>query len=411
MKLLKTMIQLNLNKKDKYILACSYGPDSMCLFDLLLKGNYAFEIAHVNYHLREEEPLEMEDMKKICNEKNIKLHIIDVHMPEGANEEGWAREVRYDYFDELAKKLNIFNVLIAHNEDDLIETYYLQLKRNNIVSYYGLSENTKYKNINIIRPLLSYKKSYLQKYCDDNKVHYGIDWSNYDVSYERNDIRKNIVSLMNESDRKKVLLKIKKLNIENENKKSEILKLSEERGGFFAKRVNKLSVKDMQLLLISLLEKRGVYHPISRAFASEFLNIMKTNKNWHLELDENVYLCVDYGYVDIYVLKTKNYEFKIDEIEPYFSLNKQSDLYEKIIKEGFKIKCNIKTNETTTLVNGVKKKIGRCFIDWKVPYIYRILWPGIYDKFGNLIYVPRYQANIKNEEKSPLKFDLKIFLK
>ena len=405
------MIKLNLNKKEKYILACSYGPDSMCLFDLLLRGNYDFEIAHVNYHLREEEPSEMEDMKKICEQNNIKLHIIDVHMPEGANEEGWAREVRYDYFDNLATKINIYNVLIAHNEDDLIETYFLQKKRNSLVSYYGLREITKYKNINIIRPLLNYKKSDLQEYCDKNKVHYGIDWSNFDVSYKRNEIRKNIVSSMDENARENVLFEIEKLNKEKENKKSEILKLNEERGGFFAKRVSMLSPQDMQLLLVFLLQKRGVYHPISKEFASEFLSVLKANKNWHIELECNVFLCVDYGYVDVYVLKTKSYEFKLNQIDPYFTLNKSSQLYEKIINEGLKIKSNLKTNELYVLPNGVKKKIGRCFIDWKIPYIYRILWPGIYDKFGNLIYVPRYQEVFKNEENSPLKFDLKKFLK
>ena len=408
---MKTMIQLNLNKNEKYILACSYGPDSMCLFDLLLKGDYDFEIAHVNYHLREEEPKEMEDMKAICKENNIKLHVIDVFMPEGANEEGWAREVRYDYFDQLATKLNIFNVLVAHNEDDLIETYLLQKKRNNVVSYYGLKKVMKYKNINVIRPLLSYKKSELQKYCDDNKVHYGIDWSNFDVSYERNDIRKNVVSLMTDKDREIALKEIKKINEEKEEKKSQILKLVEEHSGFFAKNAESISSEDMQLLLIYILENKGVYYPISKDFAKEFLNIIKSNKNWHLKLKENVYLCIDYGFVNVYVILLPNYNFKINEIEPYFKLNKNSDLYEKIINETKCVKCDLNTNESYKLKNGVTKKIGRCFIDWKMPYVYRIIWPGIYGKNDNLIYVPRYQKNVKNSENSPLKFDLKKFVK
>ena len=43
-------------KNSKILLACSYGPDSMALFDMLLKqvGNNGFEVAHVNYRLREE---------------------------------------------------------------------------------------------------------------------------------------------------------------------------------------------------------------------------------------------------------------------------------------------------------------------------------------------------------------------
>lgn len=408
---MKIMIQLNLNKKEKYILACSYGPDSMCLFDLLLKENYNFEIAHVNYHLREEEPKEMEDMKRICEKNNIKLHVIDVFMPEGANEEGWAREVRYDYFDELAKKLNTYNVLVAHNQDDLIETFLLQKKRNNVVSYYGLKEIMKYKNINVIRPLLKYKKSDLQSYCDENKVHYGIDWSNFDTNYERNEIRKNIVSCMSEKDREKTIKEIENLNLKNNDKKSQISNLVEERGGFFAKNITNINPEEMQLLLIILLENKNIYHPISRDFAKEFINVLKAKKNWHLKLSKNIYLCIDYGYVNVYEIKLPNYKFKINEIEPYFKLNQKSDLYEKIMNEIECIKCDLSTTESYKLPNGTTKKIGRCFIDWKMPYVYRILWPGIYDKNGKLIYVPRYQNIVKNNENSPLKFDLKDFVK
>ncbi len=404
------MIKLNLNKNEKYILACSYGPDSMCLFDLLLKGKYCFEIAHVNYHLREEEPKEMQDLKKICKIFKIPLHIIDVSMPNGVNEEGWARQVRYDYFSEIADELKIFNVLVAHNQDDLIETFYLQQKRNNVVSFYGLKETTKYKNINIIRPLLNYKKSVLREYCDENKVHYGIDWSNYDTSYERNEIRKNIVSLMDDLNRKKVLEEIENLNNVKEKRRNEISKLITESNGFFVQSACMLSYEDIQSLLIFIFEKKGIYWPVSKEFAKEFSNILKNNQNWHLEIDKNTFLCVDYGYVGVYTLKNVNYEFGLDKIEPYFKLNTNSPLYKKVHNEGVLIKSNLRTNETYILPNGVKKKIGRCFIDWKIPYVYRKIWPGIYNNSGELIYVPRYQKVVKNEEHSPLIFNIEDFV-
>ncbi|HOH94654.1 MAG TPA: ATP-binding protein, partial [Bacilli bacterium] len=44
-------MQINLDHNKKYLLACSYGPDSMALFSLLLKGNYNFVVAHINYGL------------------------------------------------------------------------------------------------------------------------------------------------------------------------------------------------------------------------------------------------------------------------------------------------------------------------------------------------------------------------
>ena len=49
---------LNLDKDKKYLLACSYGPDSMALFYLLLEIGFKFDVAHVNYHLRKESDVE-----------------------------------------------------------------------------------------------------------------------------------------------------------------------------------------------------------------------------------------------------------------------------------------------------------------------------------------------------------------
>ena len=49
---------LNLNKNQKYLLACSHGPDSMALFYMLKEEGYNFAVAHVNYHHREESNLE-----------------------------------------------------------------------------------------------------------------------------------------------------------------------------------------------------------------------------------------------------------------------------------------------------------------------------------------------------------------
>ena len=43
-----------------YLLGCSGGPDSMALFALLKENKINFEVAHVNYHLREEADKESE---------------------------------------------------------------------------------------------------------------------------------------------------------------------------------------------------------------------------------------------------------------------------------------------------------------------------------------------------------------
>ena len=53
---------LSLDKNQKYLLACSHGPDSMALFYMLKEEGYNFAVAHVNYHLREESNLEQQQL-------------------------------------------------------------------------------------------------------------------------------------------------------------------------------------------------------------------------------------------------------------------------------------------------------------------------------------------------------------
>ena len=60
------MLKVDLDKNKKYILACSYGPDSMALFNLLLKNNYDFVVCFLNYKTRPESDIEEEKITTFC---------------------------------------------------------------------------------------------------------------------------------------------------------------------------------------------------------------------------------------------------------------------------------------------------------------------------------------------------------
>ena len=47
---------------------------------------------------------------------------------------------------------------MAHQKDDLIETYLMQKERKLGVSYYGLRQSNTIKGVKVFRPLLSYTK-------------------------------------------------------------------------------------------------------------------------------------------------------------------------------------------------------------------------------------------------------------
>ena len=136
------MNSLNLDKNGKYLLACSQGPDSMALFYLLYKNNYNFACAIVNYHLRDESDSEVINLIKYAKEKDIQVHVLDVTEKINKNIEATCREIRYKFFRDLSKQFGYDAVVIAHHQDDLIETYLMQKERQNSPIYYGISENT-----------------------------------------------------------------------------------------------------------------------------------------------------------------------------------------------------------------------------------------------------------------------------
>lgn len=401
------MMKLNLSKNNKYILTCSFGPDSMCLFDLLIKGHYDFMVAHVNYHLRKEEPGEVKILKKLCKENKIPIDILNVRMPKGVNEEGWARDVRYKYFSDVAKKYKIQNVLVAHNEDDLLETYLLQKRRGNIVSFYGLKESYFYQNAKIIRPFLKIPKAELRNYCDQNKVPYGLDLSNFDTHYARNKIRKEIVKDMPRNERDAML---KEINEKNEAQKERTIKLTPFiiNGEILIDDAKSLNEDDFYFLLILYFDSLRYFYPLSRKFSNEICKIIKTKTTWHKKFDEETILSFDYGVLKLYRLKYMSYSFKSSS--KLIKINKKSKLYNLVKDKEIIIKNGLKSNEIYHF-NNISKKVGRCFIDWKVPYVYRLLWPAIYDNDGNILYIPHYQKVINLTKDSLLIFNLKDFLK
>ena len=89
---------LNLNKNQKYLLACSHGPDSMALFYMLKEEGYKFAVAHVNYHLREESNLEQQQLEAYCDKRSVQLFVKDVDEYLGKNNlEEKCRVIRYSF--------------------------------------------------------------------------------------------------------------------------------------------------------------------------------------------------------------------------------------------------------------------------------------------------------------------------
>ena len=98
------------------------------------------------------------------------------------------------------------------------------------------------------------------------------------------------------------------------------------------------------------------------------------------------------------------YEIDKPDVPGIFVINSKAKNFE-ILKDKFPLIIkNVNPNDVY-FYDKKTLKVNREFISWKVPLSIRDIWPGIYDKEMNLIYVPHYQSGKINQE-GLLKFNL-----
>lgn len=195
-----TFIQTNnlLTANDKVLVAVSGGPDSVALMHLFTKTNYYFEIAHVNFKLRDDESdTDAEFVRLLAAQYAIKLHIVEFNTTLHAKEqkisvEMAARQLRYNWFNQLCLENNLTKIAIAHNNSDSVETMLLNLARGTGLK--GLL-GIKIKNKNIIRPLVFATRDKIETYLKTNNIPFKTDSTNLQNIYHRNKIRNQITPL------------------------------------------------------------------------------------------------------------------------------------------------------------------------------------------------------------------------
>lgn len=398
--------RLSLDKNKKYVVACSFGPDSMALLDMAIKDGFNLVVAHVNYRKREASQAEQDNLQKFCDEHKIKLYILDlINQISSGNFQDWARKKRYEFFKAVAEKENAFAVLVAHQQDDVIETYLMQKKRGNFVKNYGISRENELFDVKIIRPLLGFSKEDLKQYDIENNVPFSIDESNLTDHYTRNKIRHSVVEKMSAEERTIILKEIENLvqpetNIKTRFTKNEFLELSYE---------------SLIKILDYFMQQTQEHKDISKKFIKEIRSAFRLKTNLRYEITKSIWLELDYD--EVYLVNASrvvNYKFEVsqkgknDFIEIDFS-NGAEDRGIKELPSKFMVK-NCSKNDSL-IIKDYSSSIRRLFIDWKTPLFLREVWPGIYDENNQLIYVPRYRKNFKDEHKSKFIIDTEYFLK
>ena len=185
---------------DKLLVTVSGGIDSVVLVHLLKKLDFHFSIIHCNFKLRGEES-EGDELfvSKLADELNVPIFIR--HFDTGTYAEHnklsiqmAARELRYEWFEEVRSKEKFDYIITAHHKDDLAETVLLNLSKGSVLS--GL-HGIKPKKGDIIRPLLWATKKDIAEYANKEKIFFCEDSSNASDKYQTLSAIKYFRSLKN----------------------------------------------------------------------------------------------------------------------------------------------------------------------------------------------------------------------
>lgn len=369
----------------KCVVACSGGPDSMALLDQLNKQGKDIVVAHVNYKHRDTADRDENIVKDYCEKYDIPVRVCyPVH--EKGNFQAWARDVRYAFFEEVADAFDAKILYVAHQMDDVIETYLFQKNRNMICDWYGLKEKSIRHGYQIIRPLLNFTKSELQQYCNENGVSFGIDESNLTNHYTRNVIRHTQIEKMSRDEKEAWILKI-----QNENEVWQIKrKAIEEFFKDWNKDVDSLLDQEDAWLYLDTFLFHSLHHHFSKKYMEELCAQLK--RNVLIEIEN--YLLERHGGKLYFMPSPKDVYYKLDELE-------FKDYADFVIKnegktiEMFSVDASdfplvirrVRANDTIQMRFG-NKNVHRFFVDRKISKISRKYWLVVENNVGNVIFVP-----------------------
>jgi tRNA(Ile)-lysidine synthase len=172
-----------------FVVAVSGGMDSMSLLHIFKELGISGLVSHVNYQKRgEESDKDARLVRQHASKWGFEYDITLVNPSEAENEnfQQWARNVRYNKFRKLAKKHAADGIVIAHHEDDQIETILQKIFRGaGLASWSGMQV----WDGEIFRPLLGISRNQIVAYVEENNILYRTDESNLETDFARNFLR------------------------------------------------------------------------------------------------------------------------------------------------------------------------------------------------------------------------------
>lgn len=431
MKKVIEFLKKTIDKNTSLVVACSGGPDSMCLLDLVTKLkdelNLNIIVAHVNHKLRSESEEEAKMVENYSTENNLIFELLEItDYINGNFSEEDARKRRYKFFNEVIEKYHATVLLTAHHGDDLIETILMRLTRgSNLSGYIGIKEISQNENYKTLRPLLSVTKDEIINYLKENNVPYRLDKTNKELKHTRNRYRHVVLPFLKKENPKvhEKYLKFSKELIEydnfvntyiNDNKfivdNSIVINKVSGQTDFIKRKCLELLVKDIQ---------SKDYFDISDEQTNNLMKLY-TQSNKSIDLNNN-YIGIN-GYGKIFIKKKENKVLNeiifdkdtlLEDFIFYYNSpdgdNSNSCIYldTSEIMMPLRIRSLLPGDKIKVKNLNGSKKISDIFIDSKVPKDKRSTYPILVDSQNTVLWVPNLKKSQFSKDKSQ-KYDIII---
>ena len=409
------------NKEDKIAIALSGGVDSIVLFHLLVteyKDSYKqLVVFHINHGLREESYEEAGFVEKFVKDFDVKfykeeLNMSDLERDSHTSEEMLARELRYQAFNKMAKLEGVTKLLTAHHKNDQVENILMRLLTGRSIDHsLAICEEIEMAGLTIYRPLLNSLKAELEEYAKEKNLHYYIDATNFDTDYTRNNIRHNIVPLLNDINSGSFdnLINFANYyqNINNNlkkaillNKDNYIFSRDEDKISLVKDKFLELNEEEMYFLLKDLItDELGVFDIKQKAIFDVVSSLKKNSGNKSYDLKNNLKIISQYETLYIHKIEKKCYNDKIEIIIDKICENSVYEFYQnKFIistdakdseigfnKSELPLLVTIKKEGDRVRRGEINKKLSRIFIDEKIPKELRDTLPVIRNNKGEVL--------------------------
>ena len=409
------------NKEDKIAIALSGGVDSIVLFHLLVteyKDSYKqLVVFHINHGLRKESHEEAEFVERFVKDFDVKFYKEELNMSglerdSHTSEEMLARELRYQAFNKMSKLEGVTKLLTAHHKNDQVENILMRLLTGRSIDHsLAICEEIEMAGLNIYRPLLNSLKAELEEYAKEKNLHYYVDATNFDTDYTRNNIRHNIVPLLNDINSgsfdnlinfanyyQNINNNLKKAILSN--KDNYIFSRDEDKISLVKDKFLELNEEEMYFLLKDLItDELGVFDIKQKAIFDVVSSLKKNSGNKSYDLKNNLKIISQYETLYIHKIEKKCYNDKIEIIIDKICENSVYEFYQnKFIistdakdseigfnKSELPLLVTIKKEGDRVRRGEINKKLSRIFIDEKVPKELRDTLPVIRNNKGEVL--------------------------